>query len=121
MATFASRSYIATANPLWLAAALTPGLAIVICLVLSPIWLALRASLGVETGGLTLQRYAAFFGEGESYRALSRTVGLALATTAASIALSVPLGYVGRTPGAIGTVTRLLVSLPLGVPVLIAG
>ncbi len=117
----ASRSYIATPSPLWLAAALVPGLAIVVCLVLYPIGLAILASLGTAGGGITLQRYAAFFAEGESYRALTRTVGLALATTAASIVLSIPLGYVGRTPGWIGTLTRVLVSLPLAVPVLIAG
>src|SRR4051812_49194994 len=72
----ASQSYIATPSPLWLAAALAPGLAIVVCLVLYPIGLAIWASVGTAGGGITLQRYAAFFAEGESYRALTRTVGL---------------------------------------------
>ena len=117
----ASHSILATPNPLWLAAALVPGLAIVVCLVFYPIGLAIWASLGSSDGGLTLQRYAAFFSEGESYRALVRTVGLALATTTASIVLSIPLGYVGRIPGWIGTLVRVLVALPLAVPVLIAG
>jgi ABC-type spermidine/putrescine transport system permease subunit I len=101
--------------------ALGPGLAIVVCLVLYPIGLAIAASLGIGSGGPTLQRYVAFFSETESYRALVRTVGLALATTAASIVLSIPLGYVGRIPGWIGTLVRVLVALPLAVPVLIAG
>ena len=101
--------------------ALGPGLAIVVCLVLYPIGLAIAASLGIGSGGPTLQRYVAFFSETESYRALVRTVGLALATTAASIMLSIPLGYVGRIPGWIGTLVRVLVALPLAVPVLIAG
>jgi ABC-type spermidine/putrescine transport system permease subunit I len=93
----------------------------VVCLVLYPIGLAITASLGIGSGGPTLQRYVAFFSETESYRALVRTVGLALATTAASIMLSIPLGYVGRIAGWIGTLVRVLVALPLAVPVLIAG
>jgi ABC-type spermidine/putrescine transport system permease subunit I len=113
--------YIATGRPLWITAAIAPGAAIVACLVLYPIALAILASLTARSGGLTLQHYADFFASGESYRALVRTVGLALATTAASIVLSIPLGYVGRTPGWVGTLVRLLVSLPLAVPVLIAG
>ena len=116
-----SPGVIAIPSPLWLAVALMPGLAIVVCLVLYPIGLAIWASLGLSSGGPTLQRYIDFFSEGESYRALVRTVGLALATTAASILLSIPLGYVGRTPGWIGTLVRVLVALPLAVPVLIAG
>ncbi len=115
------RSYIATPSPLWLGLGLAPGLVIVVCLVLYPIGLAITASLGIGSGGPTLQRYIAFFSETESYRALVRTVGLALATTAASIVLSIPLGYVGRIAGWIGTLVRVLVALPLAVPVLIAG
>lgn len=117
----AAASTIATPRPLWIAGALAPGLAIVVCLVLYPIGLALSVSLTSSAGALTLQHYVDFFASGDSYRALLRTVGLALATTAASLLLSLPLGYLGRIPGSIGTLVRVLVSLPLAVPVLIAG
>ena len=117
----AAASTIATPRPLWIAGALAPGLAIVVCLVLYPIGLALWLSLTSSTGALTLQHYVDFFASGDSYRALLRTLGLALATTAASLVLSIPLGYLGRIPGSIGTLVRVLVSLPLAVPVLIAG
>ncbi len=75
------------------------GLAIVVCLVLYPIGLALWVSLTSSAGALTLQHYVDFFASGDSYRALLRTLGLALATTAASLLLSIPLGYLGRIPG----------------------
>jgi len=114
-------STIATPRPLWIAGAIAPGLAIVACLVLYPIGLALWISLTSSAGALTLQHYVDFFASGDSYRALLRTLGLALATTAASLLLSIPLGYLGRIPGWIGTLVRVLVSLPLAVPVLIAG
>jgi putative spermidine/putrescine transport system permease protein len=117
----AAASTIATPRPLWIAGAIAPGLAIVVCLVLYPIGLALWVSLTSSAGALTLQRYIDFFASGDSYRALLRTLGLALATTAASLLLSIPLGYLGRIPGSIGTLVRVLVSLPLAVPVLIAG
>jgi putative spermidine/putrescine transport system permease protein len=117
----ATAAYFATPRPLWIAVAIAPGLAVVACLVLYPVALAVMASLTARSGGLTLQHYADFFASAESYRALTRTLGLALATTAASIVLSIPLGYVGRAPGWIGTLIRLLVALPLAVPVLIAG
>lgn len=116
----AGRSYIATPTLLWLWLALAPGLAIVVCLVLYPLGLAIWSSFSAESG-LSVQRYMAFFSSPESYRALLRTVGLALATTVASIALSIPLGYVARAHAKLGTVLRLLVALPLAVPVLIAG
>ena len=117
----AAASTIATPRPLWIAGAIAPGLAIVMCLVLYPIGLALWVSLTSSAGALTLQHYVDFFASGDSYRALLRTLGLALATTAASLLLSIPLGYLGRIPGSIGTLVRVLVSLPLAVPVLIAG
>ena len=117
----AAASTIATPRPLWIAGAIAPGLAIVVCLVLYPIGLALWVSLTSSAGAFTLQHYVDFFASGDSYRALLRTVGLALATTAASLLLSIPLGYLGRIPGSIGTLVRVLVSLPLAVPVLIAG
>jgi putative spermidine/putrescine transport system permease protein len=117
----AAASTIATPRPLWIAGAIAPALAIVVCLVLYPIGLALWVSLTSSAGALTLQRYIDFFASGDSYRALLRTLGLALATTAASLLLSIPLGYLGRIPGSIGTLVRVLVSLPLAVPVLIAG
>lgn len=117
----AAASTIATPRPLWIAGAIAPGLAIVVCLVLYPIGLALWVSLTSKAGALTLQHYVDFFASGDSYRALLRTLGLALATTAASLLLSIPLGYLGRIPGSIGTLVRVLVSLPLAVPVLIAG
>ena len=117
----AAASTIATPRPLWIAGAIAPGLAIVMCLVLYPIGLALWVSLTSSAGALTLQHYVDFFASSDSYRALLRTLGLALATTAASLLLSIPLGYLGRIPGSIGTLVRVLVSLPLAVPVLIAG
>ena len=117
----AAASTIATPRPLWIAGAIAPALAIVVCLVLYPIGLALWVSLTSSAGALTLQRYIDLFASGDSYRALLRTLGLALATTAASLLLSIPLGYLGRIPGSIGTLVRVLVSLPLAVPVLIAG
>jgi putative spermidine/putrescine transport system permease protein len=121
MQVVASRSYVATPRAAWLAAALAPGLLIVLCLVLYPLGLAIWTSFGLDSGAPTLARYTAFFSEGESYRALLRTVGLALATTVGSIALSIPLGYIARTPSVVGTLVRMLVALPLAVPVLIAG
>ena len=50
-----------------------------------------------------------------------RTLGLALATTVASLAVSIPLGYVARASRQLGTFIRVLIALPLAVPVLIAG
>jgi putative spermidine/putrescine transport system permease protein len=121
MTAAAGRLTRATARPLWVAAALAPGLAIVLCLVLYPLTLALWTSVAAGDGGITLARYAAFFGQAESYRALMRTLGLSLATTLGAILLSIPLGYVARDAGWIGTAVRTLVALPLAVPVLIAG
>jgi len=121
MRTGAGRSYVATPRISWLVAAFAPGFIIVACLVLYPIGLAIWESLDLASGTPTLKRYAAFFSEDESYRALSRTLFLALATTIGSIALSIPLGYLARSGGWIGTSIRVLVALPLAVPVLIAG
>lgn len=115
------RSYVATPRTSWLIAAFAPGFVIVACLVLYPVGLALWESLDLSSGMPTLARYKAFFSEEESYRALVRTLSLALATTIGSIALSIPLGYAARMGGWIGTTIRLLVALPLAVPVLISG
>ena len=115
------RAYIATPNPVWVALAVAPGLTIVVCLVLYPLALAASYSLEVGAGGLTPAHYLAFLADGQSYRATVRTLGLALATTAASLALSIPLGYVARVSPRLGTIIRVLIALPLAVPVLIAG
>ena len=40
--------HIATPRPLWIAASIAPGLAIVVCLVLYPIGLAVWASLDLQ-------------------------------------------------------------------------
>jgi putative spermidine/putrescine transport system permease protein len=115
------RSYIATPDPRWLAAALVPGLAIVSGLVIYPLALAASYSLDLGSGGPTTAHYLAFFTDPQSYRATLRTLGLALATTLASLALSIPLGYVARASGRLGAIIRVLIALPLAVPVLIAG
>ena len=115
------RSYIATPDPAWLALAVAPGLAIVACLVLYPLGLAISYSLDFGAGGPSAEHYLAFFADGQSYRATLRTLGLALATTVASLALSIPLGYVARLSPRLGTIIRILIALPLAVPVLIAG
>jgi ABC-type spermidine/putrescine transport system permease subunit I len=114
------RRSIEAANPAWLGLALTPAIAVVVCLVLYPLALAVWSSVE-SSAGPTLARYVAFFSEAESYRALLRTVGLALATTLASIMLSIPLGYIARAHRVLGVIIRTLVALPLAVPVLIAG
>ncbi|HXP73851.1 MAG TPA: ABC transporter permease subunit [Stellaceae bacterium] len=115
------RSYIATPDPVWLALAVAPGLAIVACLVLYPLGLAISYSLDFGAGGPSAEHYFAFFADGQSYRATLRTLGLALATTVVSLALSIPLGYVARLSPRLGTIIRILIALPLAVPVLIAG
>ncbi len=117
----AGRSYIATPDPIWLTLAVTPGLAIVVCLVLYPLALAVSYSLDIGAGGPSAAHYLAFFADAQSYRATLRTLGLALATTVASLALSIPLGYVARVSRRLGTIIRVLIALPLAVPVLIAG
>lgn len=113
-------NYVSTASPGWLIVALLPGLAVVLCLAVFPIGLAAWTSLGLDAGNLSARHYVKFFSEVESYQALLRTLGLAAATTVVSIALSIVLGYVGRTSPGVGTAVRTLASLPLAVPVLIA-
>lgn len=100
----------------WLVLALAPGLFIVFALAVYP--LALAAWTSLEDGG---RHYAAFLASEAGRDAVGRTVGLALATMVASIALSIPLGYMARRGGWRGTLIRTLVALPLAVPVLIAG
>ena len=114
------RRSIEIVQPLWLGIGLTPALAIVVLLVLYPLCLAIWTSVE-SPDGPSLARYVAFFTSADSYGALLRTIGLALATTLASIALSIPLAYIARTHSALGVVIRMLVALPLAVPVLIAG
>lgn len=113
------RRSIEQANPSALGLALTPASAVVLCLVLYPLGVAIWSSLQ-SNAGPSLARYVVFFTDGESYRALMRTLGLGLATTAASIVLSIPLGYVARAYPRFGLIIRFLVMLPLAVPVLIA-
>lgn len=115
----AERRSIEQPNPVVLGLALTPATAVVVCLVLYPLVLAVWSSLQ-SAAGPSLVRYVAFFAEAESYRALLRTLGLALATSAASIVLSIPLGYIARAYPRLGFIIRTLVMLPLAVPVLIA-
>ena len=105
---------------LWLPFAFAPGLAIVACLCIYPLVLALTASVD-GPNGIGLQRYVAFFQNARSHRALVGTIGLAAATTVASILLSIPLGYIARARRRLGLLIRVLVALPLAVPVLIAG
>jgi len=116
-----ARGYIATPDPLWLTLAVVPGLAIIVCLVLYPLALAVSYSLDLGTGAPSLAHYLAFLSDGQSYRATVRTLGLALATTVASVALSIPLGYIARVAPRLGIIIRALIALPLAVPVLIAG
>jgi len=117
----APANYVSTPNPWWLTASLLPGLAIVLCLAVFPICLAIWTSIVVDSGSLSARHYIKFFSNLESYQALLRTLGLASATTAVSIVLSVLLGYIGRISMGVGTAVRTLASLPLAVPVLIAG
>lgn len=114
-----ARRSIERPNPFALAAALAPATTVVLCLVLYPLVLAVWSSLQ-SAAGPSLARYAAFFAEADSYRALLRTLGLALATSVLSIVLSIPLGYVARAYPRLGFIIRALVMLPLAVPVLIA-
>jgi ABC-type Fe3+ transport system permease subunit len=116
-----NRSYVATPRPVWLGLAFAPGLLIVFCLVLYPLALALWTSLGMDKGGPTSANYWMLLSDNDSYAALLRTVGLSVAATAGSIVLSIPLGYIARSSAAMGTLVRLLVALPLAVPVLISG
>ena len=59
----ATAAYIATPRPLWIAASIAPGLAVVACLVLYPVALAISASLTSRSGGLTLQHYVGLLRE----------------------------------------------------------
>jgi putative spermidine/putrescine transport system permease protein len=98
-----SRRYVASPNLFWLALALSPGLLIVVGLVAYPLGLAVSNSLGLARGQTaTIAHYLAF------------------ATTAGAIILSIPLGYLARASRRFATPVRLLVTLPLAVPVLIA-
>lgn len=117
----AGQNYVSTPGRGWLTAALLPGVLVITCLAVFPIGLAAWTSVGLQDGSLSSRHYVAFFSGAESYLALLRTVGLASATTVVSIILSVVLGYVARTSPGTATVVRTLVSLPLAVPVLIAG
>jgi putative spermidine/putrescine transport system permease protein len=114
-------NYIATPSPFWLALALAPALVIVFCLAVYPIGLAVWTSLGLTEGPPTLARYAKFLSDPETFWALLRTLGLSITTMLGSLVLSMPLGYAARSRGGIGTLIRVLVALPLAVPVLIAG
>ena len=114
-------NYVSKPRARWLAAALLPGLAIVMCLAIFPVGMAAWTSVGLDAGQLSARHYVKFFTEIESYQALLRTLTLAAATTVVSIVLSIALGYIGRTSRAIGTAVRTLAALPLAVPVLIAG
>jgi ABC-type spermidine/putrescine transport system permease subunit I len=105
---------------LWLPFAFAPGLVIVACLCVYPLVLALAASVH-GPDGLNLQRYVAFFQNARSQQALFGTMGLASATTIAAVLLSIPLGYIARASQRLGLLIRVLVALPLAVPVLIAG
>jgi putative spermidine/putrescine transport system permease protein len=104
----------------WLALALGPGLLIVLLLCAYPLLLAVNTSLSGPTGA-SISRYVSFFSGSETLNALVRTVSLAFATMLVSVAISIPLGYVARSSAEVGTFIRLLVALPLAVPVLIAG
>ncbi|MCQ0989753.1 hypothetical protein, partial [Jiella marina] len=103
-----------------LAFAMAPAIILVVLLCIYPLGLATTASLEGDTG-FTLSRYVEFFTSAETARPLLRTVTLAVATMLVSIAISIPLGYVARSSPILGTLIRLLVALPLAVPVLIAG
>jgi ABC-type spermidine/putrescine transport system permease subunit I len=120
MASTADKDFLGRGKAGWLALALGPGLLIVVALCVYPLMLATSASFS-EAEGLSVGRYREFFTGAESMNALVRTVSLAVATMMVSVAISVPLGYVARDRAAIGTLIRLLVALPLAVPVLIAG
>jgi putative spermidine/putrescine transport system permease protein len=116
-----SRSYVASPNLFWLALALSPGLLIVVGLVAYPLGLAVSNSLGLARGQTaTIAHYLAFLSDPRSYWALLNTFALAFATTAGAIILSIPLGYLARASRRFATPVRLLVTLPLAVPVLIA-
>lgn len=111
---------LAAPNRLILSAALAPGLVVVALLCLYPLALALSASLEGPSG-LTLAHYFGFFADQKSHGALVNTIGLAAVTMVASIIVSIPLGYIARSSPRLGTAIRVLVALPLAVPVLIAG
>jgi ABC-type spermidine/putrescine transport system permease subunit I len=114
------REYLSTFRIGWLALAIAPGLLIVVLLCAYPLLLAANASLS-GPDGTSIGKYVAFFSEAVTLNALVRTVLLAVATMLISVVISIPLGYVARGSAAIGTLIRLLVALPLAVPVLIAG
>jgi putative spermidine/putrescine transport system permease protein len=116
-----SRSFINTPRPLWLGLAFTPGLIIVVGLVLYPMALALWISLNMDKTGPSLATYVALFSDSSSYTGLLRTIGLSVSATLGSVALSIPLGYLARSSAIMGTLARLLTALPLAVPVLISG
>jgi ABC-type spermidine/putrescine transport system permease subunit I len=111
------RAYIATASRTWLVLALAPGLLVVVGLVAYPLGLAVSTSLGQPP---SLARYRAFLTDPSTFWALLNTLALAFATTLGSIALSIPLGYLARASSRLATPIRLLVTVPLAVPVLIA-
>jgi ABC-type Fe3+ transport system permease subunit len=92
-------------------------LLVVLGLVAYPLGLAVSTSLGRPP---TLQHYRAFLTDPATFWALLNTLALAFATTLGAIVLSIPLGYLARTSRRLATPIRLLVTVPLAVPVLIA-
>jgi ABC-type Fe3+ transport system permease subunit len=73
---------------------------------------------GAESGW-TLRNYGAFLGDPDGQRTIALTFGLALAATAASVVLSVPLALVLREKLRGHRFFRLVVLVPLVVPGLI--
>lgn len=115
-----NRSYVTSIRSVWLGLAFAPGLLIIACLVVYPLALALWTSLGMDKGEISGANYWMMVSDG-SYVALLRTIGLSAVTTLGAIVLSIPLGYIARSSAAVGTLVRMLVALPLAVPVLISG
>jgi ABC-type spermidine/putrescine transport system permease subunit I len=116
----ASASYVASIPTGWLWLLLSPAILIVCFLVIYPVTIAFITSLSGEAG-FTLEHYSAFFADPESYASLMRTLGVAVSTTIASIALSLCIAYAGRAWPGWATTLRMLAIIPLGVPVLVAG
>lgn len=98
---------------------MTPALVVIGVLGLFPIVLVLVYSVeGPQR--LRLDAYVRFFSNPRHYAALLNTIGIAVLSTLGSVVVSLPLAFLLRRSQRYRALMRMLITLPLMVPVLIA-
>ena len=98
---------------------MTPALLVIGVLGLFPIVLVLVYSVEGPQH-LRLDAYVRFFSNPRHYAALLNTIGIAVLSTLGSVVVSLPLAFLLRRSQRYRALMRMLITLPLMVPVLIA-